>query len=201
MRSAWILTLAFLASGSAAAGPRETDMFEKVLRADGPLPERAGEMQLYQALIGSWDMEVVDHESDGTRRTSSGEWHFAWVLEGRAIEDVFIVPARAGRRAGQPPKGNRYGASIRVYDPAAGLWHVTWVNPVTGAHDHLVGRRQGDEIMQEGQQKDGSLIRWIFSDIGPASFRWRGEHSADGGRTWRLEAEFFGRRIGAARSP
>lgn len=200
MRSAWVLTLAFLAGGT-AAGSEGTDMFEDVLRADGPLPERAGEMKLYEALLGDWEMEVFDYADDGTRRTSSGEWHFAWVLEGRAIQDVFIAPARASRRPGQPPKGNRYGATLRVYDPAAGVWHVTWINPVSGAHDTLVGRRRGDEIVQEGKDRNGSPIRWIFSEVTPTSFRWRGERSTDGGKTWRLEAEFFGRRAGATRSP
>jgi hypothetical protein len=126
-----------------------------------------------------------------------GEWHFAWVLEGRAIQDVFLVPARGQRRAGEAPgPGNRYGSSIRVFDPREAVWHVTWVNPVTGAHNRLVGRQVGSEIVQEGVEPDGSRIRWSFREITPASFHWLGEDSTDEGQTWRLVVEFFARRAG-----
>jgi hypothetical protein len=117
------------------------------------------------------------------------------VLEGRAIQDVWIVPPRSSRRSKRSIQNNRYGTSLRVYDPAAGVWHVTWINPVSGAFNTLVGRRQGNEIVQEGKNPDGSLIRWTFSDITPRSFYWRGEASSDEGKTWRLEAEFFGHRV------
>jgi hypothetical protein len=40
----------------------------------------------------------------------------------------------------------------------------------------------------------GDLIRWVFTDIQPDAFRWYSERSADGGKTWRLEVEFFARR-------
>lgn len=124
-----------------------------------------------------------------------GEWHFAWVLEGRAVQDVYIAPTRPRRDRSAPPReGNRYGSSIRVYDAVTGAWRVIWINPVTGAEDHLIGRRVGDEVVQDGRCPDGSLIRWSFVDITSDSFTWRGERSTDGGATWILEAEFFGRR-------
>jgi hypothetical protein len=109
---------------------------------------------------------------------------------------VFIVPARSLRgRSAQPREGNHYGSSIRVYDGTTGAWKVIWVNPVTGAENHLVGRRVGNEVVQEGRCADGSLIRWSFIDIAPDSFTWRGERSTDDGATWILEREFFGRRM------
>jgi len=82
-----------------------------------------------------------------------------------------------------------------VYDGTTGAWKVIWVNPVTGAENHLVGRRVGNEVVQEGRCADGSLIRWSFIDIAPDSFTWRGERSTDDGATWILEREFFGRRM------
>ena len=75
---------------------------------------------------------------------------------------------------------------------------MTWINPVSGVTNTLLGRQRGDDIVQEGQDTDGSLIRWSFAEITPRSFRWRGKLSTDGGRTWRLAAEFRGRRIGDA---
>lgn len=164
------------------------------LIADGPAPDRAEAMGLYGWLIGSWDIEVFDHLPDGTTRRSLGEWHFAWALEGRAIQDVFIVPSRAERRAAAGPEGNRYGTTLRVYDPQLGAWHILWVNPVRQAIDRMIGRRRGNDIVQEGEDKNGQAIRWSFVDIAPDSFRWLGERSTDGGQGWRLEVEFRARR-------
>jgi len=73
----------------------ETDhaaSFTDALLAQGPVPAQAVRMTLYTPLLGSWEVDVVDYEDGGPRRTSKGEWHFAWVLEGRAIQDVFIAP-------------------------------------------------------------------------------------------------------------
>lgn len=167
----------------------------EVLGAPGPEPGRAEKMGLYEPLLGSWEVEVVDHLDNGEKRVQQGEWHFAWVLEGRAIQDVLIVPARSGRNPGEAPgDGNRFGTSIRVYDPRQDAWSVTWLNPVTGKTNRLVGRQAGYGIAQIGMEEDGSLIRWSFREIALRSFRWLGEVSRDGGRTWKLVVEFFARR-------
>lgn len=186
---------------TAPAAP--ADGFLDALHSSGPAPELGDAAGVYGWLVGSWEMRVVDLPADGPRREAVGEWHFAWVLEGRAVQDVFIVPARPLRDGpATPRKGNRYGASIRVYDAAAGAWKVIWINPVNGVEEHLLGRRVGDEIVQEGRRADGSLIRWSFVDITADSFTWRGECSTDGGATWFLEAEFFGQRMdGATATP
>jgi hypothetical protein len=40
-----------------------------------------------------------------------------------------------------------------------------------------------------GDDVDGSKLRWSFNHIKVGSFLWRGETSADGGKTWRIEQE------------
>jgi uncharacterized protein len=177
----------------------QAEPFMDALRAPGPPAGQADRMSLYDPLLGSWAVDVIDHDPGGPPRSSRGEWHFHWVLEGRAIQDVWISPPRASRRPGLPTEGNRYGTTLRVYDPVADIWHVTWINPVSGARNTLVGWKLGDEVIQEGTDADGSLIRWTFSDLTRESFRWRGEASSDGGKTWRLAAEFRGRRINSGR--
>jgi hypothetical protein len=169
----------------------------EVLGAPGAVAGGGEAIGLYEPMIGSWEVAVVDDPEGGAPRRQVGEWHFAWVLEGRAIQDVFVVPARGGRKVGEAPgAGNRYGTSIRVFDPTEGVWHVTWVNPVTGAHNRLVGRQVWNDIVQEGVEPDGSRIRWSFREITPTSFHWLGEDSQDDGQTWRLVVEFFARRVG-----
>jgi hypothetical protein len=172
-----------------------SDGFLDALRAEGPIADQADRMGLYDSLLGDWAVDVVEYGPGGPRR-ATGEWHFAWVLEGRAIQDVWIVPPRGSRQPGLPTGGNRYGTSLRVYDPGKDVWHVTWNNPVTGVTNTLVGRKQGDAIVQEGTDAGGTLVRWTFDRLTGHSFRWRGEVSTDAGKTWRLQAEFHGRRAG-----
>lgn len=163
----------------------------RALHADGPAGDRAGPMALYGWLVGAWDVEVADSMADGSDRISRGEWHFGWVLEGRAIQDVFIVPPRGGRAdAGAE---NRYGTTLRVYDPAPDTWRITWVNPVRQVFATMTARRQGEEIVQDGTDADGSAYRWVFFEMTRDAFRWRAEtRTADGG--WRLTVAFRARR-------
>ena len=155
--------------------------FEIALTASGRGPEIPEASDVYGWLIGSWHLDVRRWGADGAEYRGSGEVHFAWVLEGRAIQDVWIMK-------------NTYGLTLRVWDPSIEAWRVTWINPVTGARDELVGRHSGKDLVQVGAHANGTPIRWIFTDITPVSFRWVGEALEPDGKTWRLEAEFHGRR-------
>jgi hypothetical protein len=167
--------------------------FLEILAASRSTLESGGTRQMYDGLIGSWDAQVIDRLPDGSERRQSAEMHFAWVLEGRAIQDLWIAPARSDR-TGKPGPGNRFGTTLRVYDPAIDAWRITWINPATGAENHLVGRRVGSQIVQTGADADGLLVRWVFVEITPEAFHWRGEVSEDGGRSWTCETEFLARR-------
>jgi hypothetical protein len=165
-------------------------MFNALI-ANGPSSEIPKQLRIYDWLIGSWKARVVDYPGDGQRRENIGEWHFAWVLEGRAIQDVWISPPRNLRSSNTPKSGNRYGTSVRSFHPDDQKWHVTWINPVSGAINLLVARSEGEGIVQEGLDDEGNMMRWVFTDIKEDSARWYGERSKDGGKTWVLEAEFF----------
>jgi uncharacterized protein len=164
---------------------------QTALHADGPSPELAPEDRIYDWLIGSWDVRVVDYLDDGSKRENAGEWHFGYVLEGRAIQDVWISPPRSLRNSATSKECNRYGTSVRALRPNDRKWDVTWINPVSGWHDRLIARRVGKDIVQEGHGAKGELIRWVFTDIEKHSARWYGESSNDGGKTWKLGAQFF----------
>ena len=165
--------------------------FLEALISNGPSPELKVAPDLYGWLVGSWHADVVDYKEDGSKTLSKGEWHFHWVLEGRAIQDVWICPPRSERTPELPLEGNRYGTTIRFYDSGINAWRIKWINPVRNTFNQLVARKEGDVILQEGKNDDGSLIRWNFSDIKKDSCRWTGEISVDGGNTWNLQVEFF----------
>jgi hypothetical protein len=175
--------------------------FMDALAAEGPAADRAGRMDLYGWLIGSWDLDVTRFLEDGSKRQRKGEWHFGWILEGRAIQDVWIVPPRGELRRGDATTNiNSYGTTLRIYDPRIDAWQIQWIDPVTQNFLAMVGRKQGHDIVQLGKNADGCPIRWSFSGITPNSFRWRGETArekdAAGKESWRLDIEFFARRMG-----
>ncbi len=156
------------------------------LLARGPAPELVND-DLFGWLVGSWDVEVHDFESDGARRVTNGEWHFAWVLEGRAIQDVFVAPKREERYPGPMP-ANRYGTTLRIHDAESGAWRLVWVNPVRNDLDLLATRRDEDTIVQDGVDANGIRFRWTFLDIRDGGFTFRAEQGSDTG--WKPLAEF-----------
>lgn len=114
-----------------SAGP-----FSESLLCEGPHPDHERELMLFGRFVGSWDVEGEMIAPDGTREAHRGEWHFGWVLDGRAIQDVLISPPRAERGADEPFE---YGTTLRIYDARSGTWRVTYVTPVGGVVHTLTG--------------------------------------------------------------
>jgi hypothetical protein len=168
--------------------------FQGALTAPGRSPEIPENADAYGWLVGSWELDVLRYRVDMTGRGLKGEAHFAWVLEGRAVQDVWIMPRRSERPDTTDKSANMYGTTLRVWDPGIQAWCVTWINPVTGVRDELVGRWVGKDIVQVGRHPDGTPIRWIFSEITPDSFRWTAEALEPDGKTWRLEGEYRAKR-------
>ena len=156
--------------------------FIDALRSDRPAADRADKMKLYGWLIGHWSMDATVYRDDGSQHKGPGAIHFGWVLEGRAIQDVWILP------------GVFYGTTLRVYDPGIDAWHTLWSDPMRQVYSRQIGRARDDDVVQLGKNDAGEAVRWSFTQIKPDSFRWTGERSRDDGRSWQLQAEFFARR-------
>lgn len=179
-----VIAVALGASLLGTAALAHDASFAKALHTAGPAPDRADKMQLYGQFIGQWEMESVFHDEAGAKKPGPrGEIHFGWVLEGRAIQDVWILP------------GVFYGTTLRVYDPGLDAWRIIWSDPLRQYFGRQIGRADGNSIVQLGKTEDGVPIRWSFTDITPDSFHWVGEQSLDGGKTWRMQVEFFARRV------
>ena len=169
--------------------------FCRALRSDAPsLPEQA---QIFAPFIGSWDLVVRWYDEAGTViRTEAGEWHFSWVLEGRGIQDVWIVPPRAQRASGPLYE---YGTSIRFYDPALGAWQSTWIGPMHGVVRTFTARKTGTMVVLETTPGTAPAMRWSFSDITAGTFAWKNEVQAPDG--WRVQQTFGARRQPPGEAP
>lgn len=165
------------------------------LVAAGCAPEISESDDIYGWLAGSWELEVRHYRVDVSTLGLKAEAHFFRALEGRAVQDVWIMPACGARHANLAAENNMYGTTLRIWDAAIAAWRVTYINPVTGQRDELIGRRIGNDIVQVGTHRDGTPIRWNFTEITPDSFHWTGEALDPDGVTWRLEGEFYARRM------
>jgi len=190
-----VLVLSLLASspGEAVMSNPNSGGLIAALHAEGPAPDRAEALSLYGQFVGDWRADIVAYTRDGVRHEGYGEIHFDWILQGRAVQDVWIIDRRPGAPA-MPVTGNWYGTTIRVYDPTLGAWRIYWIDPATNAYRYQVGRKEGADIVQEGTTESGALSRWSFTQITPRSFHWKGEVALDKGASWHLVVEVFARR-------
>lgn len=147
---------------------QDASLFASALVSPGPHPAVPPEHRIFAPFIGSWDLVVTWYEGGKPSRTEQGEWHFAWVLQGRAVQDVWIVPPRGG-----DAEPYEYGTSLRFYDPEIGAWRSTWIGPMRRSIEKFIARQIGDEVVLETRRETGERMRWIFSDVTPGGFRWR----------------------------
>jgi hypothetical protein len=172
--------------------------FPAVLHADGPDDERAEALKLYGCFVGDWDTEVIAHGGDGKSHRAEGEIHFGWVLQGRAIQDVWMIPRLADRPSAPqfPIAGNWCGTTLRVYDPTIEAWRIFWSDPTRNVFRQQIGRARGNDIVQEGTTETGELTRWSFTEITDNAFHWLGESKPANASDWRLVVEVKARRRG-----
>jgi hypothetical protein len=114
------------------------------------------------------------------------------VLEGRAVQDVWIVPPRAERALGAEPY--EYGTSVRFFDTNLDAWRSVWIGPERGLLLNFVVQKDGEDIILETRREDGQRMQWMFSEIASDRFHWRSRVEA--GEGWETLQTFVGMRVG-----
>ena len=178
------------ATDSRAAPARDPhwDMI-RTLGVQGPhtVPNEDPQARLFDPFVGTWEIDYITINDDGTRQPSKGQLIAGWVLDGRALQDIWIWK--------QPGHAERWmGTTLRFYDTERKVWRITWVSPFARAVTLLEGHGEGQKIVLLGDQPPDKL-RWTFSDITAQDFRWHGEISQDGGATWKLTEDHHMRRV------
>jgi hypothetical protein len=147
----------------------------EVLVSETPRDSAREHLKMFEPIIGRWNLIVTNYSDDGKETVRDGEWTFAWALDGRAVVDVWMSPARATRVRDDP---GECGISIRFWDPSINAVRSTWIGPGRGWVIPFIGRQTEHEFIIESVSHN-PLRRWIFSDVKPTGFAWRAEETAD----------------------
>lgn len=136
------------------------------------LPE---EFDFFGRLIGNWKIKYIE---SNTKVALEGEWHFARVLDGMAIQDVIIIP------------NYETGITVRVYNPNKKAWDVTY--SFVGRVIRLEANKQDDKIVLT--HIDNENRKWVFAKIDDNYFRWLDVSRNDSGE-WQIDFEIIAERM------
>jgi hypothetical protein len=139
--------------------------------------------QDFDFFAGRW---IVAHRRLRQRLAGDTHWEeFAGTCESRPIIGGL---GNVDDNILQLPAGTYRAATLRLFDPAARLWSIWWIDsramrlepPVHGRFENGVGTFLGDDLLDNRPIQ----VRFIWSEITAASARWEQAFSADGGETW-----------------
>lgn len=133
------------------------------------------EFDYFGRLIGSWKIDYIDNSNSSVRK---GEWHFSWILEGMAIQDVIVLP------------GFEYGTTIRVYNPGTHAWDVAYC--FTGKIMRFEARRQDDKIVLTSTEDERR--KWVFAKIEDNYFHWQDVTVKEDGQ-WKVMFDLYAERV------
>ena len=179
-------------AGDTPASDPRPDMVT-ALEALGPHPSMGDQAKVFGRLVGTWDVEYTDFSKDRKVIHRSGELIVGWVMDGRAIQDLWIVDPSGTR------KEREVYTDVRYFDPKSRTWPAIFIDPEHASLARFTGGPAADDrIVLDTPDLGEKDTRWSFNDIRPDSVVFRDEASGDGGKTWRLQSEYHMRRRGAA---
>src|SRR2546422_658028 len=87
------------------------------LGAEGPFPDFKEKLALFGQFVGDWVIEEARYpRPHGLELRSQGEIHFGWILDGRAVQDVFMTR--------DPDTGRAVPVGLEPQSQFVGFWPV-----------------------------------------------------------------------------
>jgi hypothetical protein len=133
--------------------------------------------------FGSWKMHLsrLVHPLTGSHTWST--------YDGVSIVNkVWNGRANLGEIELDGPTGHLEGLSLRLYDPVAHQWNLSFANSATGSLGQPTtgGFKDGRGEFYDRESFNGRAIfvRFVFSDITANAFKFEQSFSDDGGKTW-----------------
>jgi len=159
------------------------DKFAKALISEKRHDVIPEEHDYFGQLIGEWNFKWHDNIGSKFESVADGKWTFSRVLEGRAVQDVFVT-SKNNPKTGELER--EYGTTIRIYNPTKGNWDVFY--GCTGEAVQLVAEKEDDQIVITCVTPIGFQMKWVFFDMQHDSFKWKNIISTDNGKTWVIKA-------------
>jgi hypothetical protein len=138
----------------------------------------AANKALFERFVGTWDVSYEIFDKDGKTRTYRGQVTYKWILDGRALQEVWTSDSLS--KEPQP-----YSTSIGFQDGKRDRWTEVWIYPAQGMTLSVSGVAEGERIVLTGRDDAGANQRWEIGDIQADSFVYHFEVSTDEGKTWR----------------
>lgn len=149
--------------------------FLKTLTSESKNVKLPEEFNYFRKLIGSWKIDYIDNSN---AHSIKGEWHFSWILEGMAIQDVIILP------------DYECGTTLRVYNPGTHAWDIAYC--FTGKIIRLEARKRDSMIVLTNIEDERR--KWVFAEIEDHSFHWQDVTVKDGGG-WHINFDLYAERM------
>jgi hypothetical protein len=188
----WLIASGMLSALSADGSPPATKPsfdLTTALKAASPNPALGDQAQVLGRIVGTWDVEYTDFTKNGTAIHRTGEFIVGWIMDGQAVQDLWIVNPSGTR------KEREVYTDVHWFDTKARTWRAAFVDPERGSIAKFTGGPAGnDKYVLVTSDLGSKQTRWSFNDIRPDSFVWRDEASNDDGKTWKLQAEYLMKR-------
>ena len=134
--------------------------------------------------IGRWkiDMKRLEHPLSGSTSWISPKGYT------HIVQKVWGGRASLAQLENDLPAPHYDGLMLRTYDSKTHQWNVYWASSKTGSVDSpLVGHfanGRGEFFNRDLLDGKPILVRVVYSDITPTSFRTEQDFSADDGKSW-----------------
>lgn len=160
--------------------------FEEALVGEkiNKIPE---EYDWFAPLIGDWNFDYYDG-NEQTNRKIKGEWIFRKILNGTAIEDLFICPSRETMYTNPQPDGE-YGVAIRVFNNTTKCYDMVYTCEKYMRNLHF--NKEGEKLV--GTVLDNVNEKWVFSEITKDTFHWQNVTVLESGE-WQINSNVYGKR-------
>jgi hypothetical protein len=149
-----------------------------ILSIVGPPAAQAAQNPLFDLLVGTWDVRYEFTDKAGKAQTSHGQVHYSWILDGKALQEIWTSDWES--------KDLRpYGTTINFYDAKRQHWTAVWIYPASSMTQIMSGGDVNGAWVLTGRNEGGALERWTTTSNGRDNVVVRAEISNDDGKSWR----------------
>ena len=125
---------------------------------------------IFGKFLGKWKLKLTIFSFDGSSKNHTGEWHFFRILQGRAIQDIWIIPD-----LNDDDNYHEFGTTVRMFDLKRNIWKASWIGPIQNQLFVFDIEDNNNIIILKETHNQKLNMKWSFFDISKKSFKWKSE--------------------------